>query len=62
MAERNTAMCRCCVRVQVRFGTAEEDAYRRDFTFNALFYNVNTSQVEDLTGHGVRDLALGIVK
>lgn len=32
------------------FGTAEEDAFRRDFTLNALFYNVNEGKVEDLTG------------
>lgn len=32
------------------FGTAEEDALRRDFTLNALFYNANTRLVEDLTG------------
>eukprot|EP00952_Eustigmatos_sp_NYUAD-ZCMA_P010956 44673-Eustigmatos_ZCMA.PRE.1 len=38
------------------FGTAEEDAYRRDFTINALFYNLNTREVEDLTGRGLTDL------
>lgn len=32
------------------FGTAEEDALRRDFTVNALFYNVNDGKVEDMTG------------
>lgn len=32
------------------FGTAEEDALRRDFTLNALFYNVNEGKVEDMTG------------
>lgn len=32
------------------FGTAEEDALRRDFTVNALFYNVNEGKVEDMTG------------
>lgn len=32
------------------FGTAEEDALRRDFTLNSLFYNVNTGKVEDMTG------------
>ena len=37
-------------------GTAEEDAFRRDITINSLFYNINTSSVEDLTGRGVRDL------
>jgi tRNA nucleotidyltransferase/poly(A) polymerase len=40
----------------VRFGTAEEDAQRRDFTINSLFYNLNSRRIEDLTGHGLCDL------
>lgn len=32
------------------FGTPQQDAERRDFTINALFYNVNTAQIEDFTG------------
>jgi hypothetical protein len=40
----------------VTFGTAFTDAERRDFTINALFYNLNTSLVEDLTGRGIEDL------
>ncbi|KAM7186884.1 mitochondrial CCA tRNA nucleotidyltransferase [Rhypophila sp. PSN 637] len=39
----------------MEFGTAEEDALRRDATVNALFYNLNTGEVEDFTG-GVGDL------
>lgn len=27
-----------------------QDAFRRDFTINALFYNLGTRQVEDFTG------------
>ena len=42
------------------FGTALNDASRRDFTINALFYNVNTDTVEDLTEHGISDLKEGI--
>ncbi|KAK4752010.1 hypothetical protein SAY87_020808 [Trapa incisa] len=41
------------------FGTAEEDAYRRDLTINSMFYNINTSSVEDLTGRGIEDLRSG---
>eukprot|EP00611_Tribonema_gayanum_P001254 TRINITY_DN10929_c0_g1_i1.p1 TRINITY_DN10929_c0_g1~~TRINITY_DN10929_c0_g1_i1.p1 ORF type:complete len:551 (-),score=136.16 TRINITY_DN10929_c0_g1_i1:755-2407(-) len=47
---------------EMEFGSAEEDAYRRDFTINALFYNVNTESVEDLTGDGLNDLAQGIIR
>ncbi|KAE8200654.1 hypothetical protein CF336_g576 [Tilletia laevis] len=44
------------------FGTAKEDAERRDITINSLFYNVHTEQVEDLTGMGLDDLASGIIR
>ncbi|CAI9754313.1 unnamed protein product [Fraxinus pennsylvanica] len=43
----------------MKFGTAEEDAYRRDLTINSLFYNINTSSVEDFTGKGIMDLKSG---
>ncbi|XP_057976428.1 tRNA nucleotidyltransferase cca2 [Malania oleifera] len=43
----------------MRFGTAEEDAYRRDLTINSMFYNINTGSVEDLTGRGIADLKAG---
>src|SRR5512138_558262 len=37
------------------FGTPEEDAFRRDFTVNALFYDVATFSVIDYVG-GIEDL------
>jgi tRNA nucleotidyltransferase/poly(A) polymerase len=40
---------------QMEFGTAEEDARRRDATINALFYNLHTDSIEDFTG-GLPDL------
>ena len=43
------------------FGTAEEDAFRRDFTINALFYDIGTFSVIDYTG-GLEDLRAGIVR
>ncbi|XP_022134377.1 putative CCA tRNA nucleotidyltransferase 2 isoform X2 [Momordica charantia] len=42
-----------------KFGTAEEDAYRRDLTINSLFYNINLSSVEDFTKRGISDLKFG---
>ena len=39
-----------------------EDALRRDFTMNALYYNLNTKEVEDFTGTGLEDLENGIVR
>ena len=40
---------------QMEFGTAVEDATRRDATINALFYNLHTDEVEDFVG-GLKDL------
>lgn len=42
--------------------TPKEDALRRDFTVNALFYNLHTRQVEDCTGLGLHDLAHAILR
>jgi tRNA nucleotidyltransferase (CCA-adding enzyme) len=46
----------------MKFGTPLEDALRRDLTINSLFYNINTRQVEDMTGRGVEDLKNGIIR
>lgn len=46
---------------QIRQGTPLEDAQRRDFTINALFFNISTSQLEDYT-NGVEDLKAGILR
>ncbi|KAF6173471.1 hypothetical protein GIB67_027166 [Kingdonia uniflora] len=43
----------------MKFGTAEEDAYRRDLTINSLFYNINTNLIEDFTRRGLNDLMSG---
>ena len=40
---------------EVKQSTALEDAQRRDFTINALFYNIHTQCVEDLIG-GMADI------
>jgi tRNA nucleotidyltransferase/poly(A) polymerase len=44
-----------------RFGTAQEDASLRDFTLNALFYNLQTEKVEDYVG-GLMDLSGGLLR
>ncbi|RDB28981.1 CCA tRNA nucleotidyltransferase, mitochondrial [Hypsizygus marmoreus] len=46
----------------VAFGTPLEDALRRDTTVNALFYNIHTRTVEDLTGKGLDDLRSGLIR
>lgn len=46
----------------IKFGSAEEDALRRDATLNALFYNLNQDKIEDFTGRGLDDLKQGILR
>jgi poly(A) polymerase len=43
------------------FGTPAEDAWRRDFTINALFYNVADYSIVDWIG-GLDDLAAGVLR
>lgn len=37
------------------YGTLEEDAWRRDFTINSLYYNIEDASIVDYTG-GVNDI------
>jgi poly(A) polymerase len=43
------------------FGTPEEDAFRRDFTINGLFYDIGTFSVIDYVG-GLADLEARVVR
>jgi poly(A) polymerase len=43
------------------FGTPEEDAFRRDFTINGLFYDIDTRSVIDYVG-GLRDLEHRVIR
>lgn len=43
------------------FGSPEEDAWRRDFTVNALSYNIADFSIVDYVG-GVEDLNLGVIR
>lgn len=43
------------------FGTPEEDAFRRDFTINALFYDIATYSIIDYVG-GLADLEARVIK
>ena len=44
------------------YGTAQEDAQRRDFTINALFYDPVTAEILDYTGMGLADIEAGMVR
>lgn len=43
------------------FGTLEQDAWRRDFTINALYYNIRDFSIVDYTG-GIADLKAGLIR
>ena len=49
------------IRLDNTFGTPQEDAFRRDFTVNALFYDPSTFHVIDYTG-GVDDLGARLIR
>ena len=46
----------------MRFGTPLEDAMRRDFTINSLFYNLHTEEIEDWTEIGLEDMKNRIIR
>lgn len=50
------------VPTSVDFGTPLQDALRRDFTLNALFFNVHTRRIEDWTNKGWEDLRAGLLR
>lgn len=43
------------------YGTLEEDAWRRDFTINSLYYNLADGSIVDYTG-GVKDVELRVIR
>lgn len=43
------------------YGTLEEDAWRRDFTVNSLYYNLEDSSIVDFTG-GVADVNQRLIR
>ncbi len=43
------------------YGTLEEDAWRRDFTINSLYYDIRDFSVVDYTG-GLQDLEAGLLR
>lgn len=44
------------------FGTLIEDAMRRDLTINALYYNIDSGKIEDITGQGLNDIEKHIIR
>lgn len=46
----------------IKPGTPEEDAFRRDMTINALFYNIISDEIEDFTKLGLVDIKNKILR
>ena len=43
-------------------GSLIEDAKKRDFTFNALYYNILENKIEDVLNMGINDLKNGFIR
>lgn len=51
-----------CRNPETAFGTIEDDCMRRDLTINALYCNVSTGEIVDITGKGVEDIRNHIIR
>ena len=61
LAENKSARERMLLEDNNTYGTIEEDAWRRDFTINALYYNITDFSVVDFTG-GIEDLNKRVIR
>jgi poly(A) polymerase len=60
-AQRESTPRDLLIRRDNTFGTPEEDAFRRDFTINALFYDIASFAIIDYVG-GLRDLRERVIR
>lgn len=51
-----------CRNPETAFGTIEEDCMRRDLTINALYTNISTGKIVDITGKGIADIKNHIIR
>jgi len=51
-----------CRNPETAFGSIEDDCMRRDLTINALYCNVSTGEIVDITGKGVEDIKNHIIR
>lgn len=51
-----------CRNPETAFGTIEDDCMRRDLTINALYSNISTGEIIDITGKGVEDIRNHVIR
>ena len=51
-----------CRNPETAFGSIEDDCMRRDLTINALYCNVSTGEIVDITGKGVEDIKNHVIR
>lgn len=51
-----------CRNPETAFGSIEDDCMRRDLTINALYNNVSTGEIVDITGKGVEDIKNHVIR
>ena len=51
-----------CRNPETAFGSIEDDCMRRDLTINALYTNISTGEIVDITGKGVDDIKNHIIR
>ncbi|MBQ7689721.1 MAG: HD domain-containing protein [Muribaculaceae bacterium] len=51
-----------CRNPATAFGTLEDDCLRRDLTINALYRNLSTGELVDITGKGVNDIRNHVIR
>ena len=51
-----------CRNPETAFGSIDDDCMRRDLTINALYCNVSTGEIVDITGKGVDDIKNHVIR
>ena len=47
---------------ETAFGTIEDDCSRRDFTYNAIYYDITNEETKDFSGRGIEDLKANVLR
>jgi len=47
---------------EITFGTVHDDCIRRDFTYNAIYRNIDSGDINDFNGRSVSDLSLNLLR